>query len=219
MKFPNAAKGIRKIYLAEILSIAAAVLGIIILEVFALNQVGMNNSGAALKETLEGVGLYVPFMLYGAAAIVLFIVSFVLNAAGIAQAARDEAAFKRALLALVLSVVAAGVISVVQNTNRQVANWLNIAATFCTLTVFLMVIGGICALADKVGDKAVAALGEKTRKYLWCTFLLSAAAETVVALFPGDAGLSNQFGVVANVLDIVAYILYIRLLAKARLML
>ncbi len=52
MRYPNAAKGIKKIFLAEILSIIAAALCVGVLVLLAVSHVNLNESGDVLRLSL-----------------------------------------------------------------------------------------------------------------------------------------------------------------------
>ena len=101
MRYPNAAKGIKKIFLAEILSIIAAVLCVGVLVLLAVSHVNLNESGDVLRDKLKASGMSTPFLIYSLGTLVLFLFSYILNMAGITQAAHDEESFRRALWAAV----------------------------------------------------------------------------------------------------------------------
>lgn len=79
MKYPNAAKGIRKIYLAEILSILAVVLLIAIVIMMAVSNVDTSMSGEAVTQALETAKVGTPFVILSAAMMLIMLVSYVLN--------------------------------------------------------------------------------------------------------------------------------------------
>ncbi|MBR3494255.1 MAG: hypothetical protein IKH38_02405 [Clostridia bacterium] len=218
MRYPNAAKGIKKIYLAEILGIVAAVFGIGILVLTAVRNVDLSAGGDALRTNMESAGIVTQFVIYGIAAILLVLVSYFLGIAGILQASKDEESFKRALWVELLGLALTIVIAYLQNSSPRIASWLNIAVTVCAMTVTLLVLEGICRLAESLGRKDITALAEQSRKYLLIAYLLSAVGELFVALNPGDPFYVSASGVAAFLMDIAAYVLYLRVLSRAKTM-
>ena len=85
MKYPNAAKGIKKIYLAEILSILAVVLLIAIVIMMAVSNVDTSMSGEAVTQALETAKVGTPFVILSAAMMLIMLVSYVLNFIGLSR--------------------------------------------------------------------------------------------------------------------------------------
>ena len=218
MRYPNAAKGIKRIYVAEIISIIAALLGISILAILAVNKVNLNVSGEELKGKMEDVMILIPFLIYAFASIALLLLSFFLTLGGIINASRDEVSFKRALWTLLAGIVVSVAVSVIQNSNHLIANCLNIISTAFTMLTTLFVLEGICKLAGSLGKKEIVTAGEECRRLLIGTFILSAVLEIAMVLIPSEKNLEHYIQIGVYVLDIMAYILYIKVLAKARKM-
>ena len=65
MKYPNAAKGIKKIYIAEILGILAAVLLIVMVSMTAASGVDKGMSGEAVAQTMQAADMGAPFVVLG----------------------------------------------------------------------------------------------------------------------------------------------------------
>ena len=97
MKYPNAAKGINKIYIAEILSIMAAILAIVVMILVASNNIDTGISGEEAAQVLQKANIGTPFVVLGVVMMLLMLVSFFMNLTGIISASKDEAGFKRAL--------------------------------------------------------------------------------------------------------------------------
>ena len=77
MKFPNAEKGIRKIFTAEILGLISAI-GVAITAILASN---MEDAASSLK---------VAIIVCGALTGVLMLISYIINIVGVTQASKDE---------------------------------------------------------------------------------------------------------------------------------
>ena len=218
MRYPNAAKGIKKIYLAEILSILAAVLAIVLVIIAAANKVDVNMTGEEATQALQSANAGAPFVILGAFMIVLMIVSFFMNFIGISNASKDEEGFRRALWVLVASIVFSVVGGLLENTNPKIASWLNVPAKLFELVVMIYVLEGIANLANNLGKRDIAGMSVQCKTWLMSALVLSAAAEFFVALGTTGSAFNTASGVAAALLQIVAYVVYLRVLNKARLM-
>ncbi|MBR6027533.1 MAG: hypothetical protein IKP40_00475 [Clostridia bacterium] len=218
MKYPNAAKGINKIYIAEILSIMAAVLAIAMMILVASNSIDTGLSAEAATQALQSARIGTPFVVLGVLMMLLMLVSFFMNLTGIISASKDEAGFKRALWVLLAGIVFEIIASILQNSSPQAANWLKVPATLCNLVVMIFVLEGIATMADGLVRKDISDMCAKCRTYLLCVLILSAAAEVLTSLGVTGSAMQSTTGIAAHLLEIVAYVFYLRVLNKARLM-
>ena len=97
MKYPNAAKGLNRIYIAEILSILVAVLIIVLAAMAGVSHVSTNAGSEEATQALQSANLGTPFVILGIAMMLLMLVSWCLNLVGIINASKDETGFKQAL--------------------------------------------------------------------------------------------------------------------------
>ena len=219
MRFESAKKGIKKLFLGEILSIVASILLIASLVYLAMKQVDLNMTGEAVRQSLESGGVLVPFLVFSIAGLLLFLASYVLSLAGIINGAHDEESFKRALwaeLALIALTIASAFL---QDSQPQMVKWLDVVSTVARMMVTLLVIGGIDRVAAKLGKTDVVIIGEKSRYFMISAFLLSAVFEVMlVFFFQNNPSMTYFFRMTVYVLDIIAYVLYLRLLNRARMM-
>ena len=146
------------------------------------------------------------------------LVSYIMNLIGIMNASKDEEGFKRALWVLLASMVFGIAGAALENSNPRVANWLNVPSTLFELVVTLFVLEGIGNLAINLGKRQIADMSARCRTYIMCALVLSAAAEIFVALGTTGSVLNTTSGVAAALLQIVAYVFYLRVLNKARQM-
>jgi len=218
MRYPNADKGIKKIYLAEILAILAAVLAIVLVIIAAVNSVDKGISGDAVAQVVESAKTSTPIIVFGVLMMLLMLASYILNLIGISNAAKDEEGFKKALQAQ-LGCIAFGVVSAIMQTgNPRPADWMKVTSTLMELVVIIFVLEGIGNLARKLGRQDIAGLSAQCKTWMMCALVLSAAAEIFVALGTTGSTLNTASGVAAALLQIVAYVVYLRVLNKARLM-
>ena len=86
MKYPNAAKGLNKIYIAEILSIIAAVLTIVVVILVGANHVDTSISGEEAVQVLQAANIGTPVVILGIFMILLMLVGYIMNLIGIINA-------------------------------------------------------------------------------------------------------------------------------------
>ena len=218
MRYPNAAKGIKKIYLAEILGILALVLAIVMAIMVAGSHVDTSLSGEEAAQALQAANLGTPFVILGVAMMLLMLVSYFMNLIGVINASKDDEVFKMALWALLASIAFGVVAAILENSNAKVASWLKVPSTLFELVVTIYVLEGIGNLARNLGKNDIADLSKQCRTWMMYALVLSAAAEVFVALGTTGSALNTTSGIAASLLGIVAYVVYLRVLNKARLM-
>ena len=93
MTFPNANAGVKKVYNAQVLSIIGMILSVIAGILGAIGEA--NDSGAVVGAALVVI-----------IAAAIMIIAEIMNIVGVNRASKDEEAFKKALIALVVGIVA-----------------------------------------------------------------------------------------------------------------
>jgi len=214
MRFPNAFSGVKKIWLAEVLMLLAAVLSIVIIVVVAANAT-MNGEEVVVSETVAGV--------VGAITIVtalIALVAFVLNLIGLINAQKDEASFKSALIFTLLGIVAS-VVSSVWSANSRLVKSMDVVTTLCSLFASYYVLTGIANLAEQFPDTVTKVLALKSRQMLVYTFCATAVFKCVITIFSIQEGSAvySILGIVALVLELVSLVLYLRALSRGKQML
>ena len=131
MKFPNTFKGIKKIWIAEMLMLLAAVLSIVLLFVIANNSaviedVAVVEDAVVVEDTLlvNTEAIKTPAAILGISASVLMIVAFLLNLIGIINCRKDDSNFVNALIATLLGVVCGVVNAIWGESNPRLGNWM-----------------------------------------------------------------------------------------------
>ena len=218
MRFPNAAKGINKIWIAEILSIVAALLAIVMVFLVAANHIDTTISGDEAVQALETAKIGGPVVGLGLGMMLLVLVSYILNLIGIVNASKDDEGFKRALWALLANIAFGVVAAILENSNARVANWLEVPSTLFELVVMIYVLEGIGNLARNLVKNDIVDLGKQCRTWLMCALILAAVAEIFVAIGTEGSVLNTTSGVAAALLQLVAYVAYLRVLNRARQM-
>ena len=218
MKYPNAAKGIKKIYIAEILSVLAALLAIGIAIMVGTAGIDPSIDGQSAAQVLQNTNIAVPFTVTGVLLMVLMLLSYILNLIGIVNASKDDDGFKRALWMLLASIAFGLAAAALESSNAKAANWLKVPSTLFELVSVIFVLEGITGVAEGLGNKEVAAMSAQCRTWLISALALSAAAEAFVALGTAGTAMHTTSGVAAALLQIAACVVYLRVLNKARLM-
>ena len=213
--FPNAYNGVKKIYTAEILSligtICLLIAAILVLVGIAASTV---SDGTAVAGVVGGGFL-------GIAASVLMFISFIMNLVGLSNAAKDETAFKNALIVSVVGIVASVAMGAIPS-GSLVADLCETVTQICQLLVTLLVCNGIINLAQRMGEPAMVEKGNTARKMLMAMWIVAIVVDIVSTLI--DRGgtpstISSILSIIALVVSIVSYIFYLRLLSSSRTML
>ena len=145
MKFPNAAKGVKKIFNAEIISLIAALIGgagLVLGLIGASKETG--ESAGTITLTVSGVLLIVSG--------IAILVAGVINIIGFIQAAKDEEGIKRAVLCTLFSALFAFVAAFFENQTGflgGLGSVLSTIATVLNMLVALFMIGGLMNLSAK----------------------------------------------------------------------
>ena len=223
MMFPNAAKGVKKIFTAEILSLIAAFL-IIVAAVMALSTFGSIKGFEATQSTAAAAGAFasgIGMAIFSIGSLVLAIIAFIFNILGVVQASRDESTFKIALYALIAGVVFTCLGSIFENMSGPLSGAMSALATVAELIVTLYVIQGIRLLASRLNNREVDNQGQKIYMIILIVLILRLIASILVAIFGGrfTTTLALSFYMVSIVLSLVQYIMYLIFLAKAKKML
>ena len=217
MQFPNAYKGIKKIFVGEILVLIAQV---ILVPIYIIALLGIN--GDELTEILETTApqYLIVLILLAIGAGVFALISYILVIIGVVKATKDENAFKISLLGLFVG-IAASIISAIFTGNSMVSAVCSTVSELASLASTFFIIQGIRSIAIKLEDDIMEMKGITIFKIFFFILLLSASTHFVSKAF------NNSFGDVVNliliiaggILTVVQYILYISYLNKAKKML
>ena len=205
MKFQNAATGVKRIFTAEILKLIAAIVTVvgIVMTIVTVAAANANSQGGTI-----------------AAASVLALIGGIMALVGIINASKDEGAFKTALILIIISLIAAVVAGIFYQ-NATVQSICQIVQNLMSIFVTVFVIKGITNLAVKIGNDEVAKQGKSLLTIIVVFYALSLIANILVLVFGGmfASVLGGVLAVVALVLNIIAYIVYLSLLSKGKNML
>ncbi len=215
MKFPNAKKGISKIFTAEILNLIAVVAGVItIILVFAL--AGASDSKNDAGVAASGISLVLTSIVTGVSAVIAVILMII----GTIQSARDEVSFKAIIYLTIFNVIVL-VIASIFSQNTFLGSLSSVISNAVSFVCSLLVILGIGNLAAQCHDeKVILKCGSQFRIILWigivalltrffAIFIESMAAKALVIVLLA----------LSLILSIVQYFMYLSLLSSAKKML
>ena len=215
MRFPNAFRGVKKIWLAELLMLLAVVLGIVLLIVVATNSTMEGDQVVINKDAVQ-----TPAAILGIGTALIALIGFILNLVGLINARKDEAAFKVALLVTGLGIIASAV-GAIWSSNERLNAWMDTLITIFSMFASYFVLTGIANLAEKMSDAATKALALKSRTLVEGSFCATALFKLIISIFKIQEGstISTILAVIALLLELVSYILYLRALNKGKQML
>lgn len=216
MQFPNALEGVRKIYKAEILELIAGVVGLVAALLMIIGAVGAKaeSAGTALGGLLGGGVLLI-------AVAVLSIIAFILGIVGVKRAMPDEENFKNAFYVLIVGIIASVVLGCAK-AGGILSDAGETVSSICSFLAQYYIITAIVVLAQRLGDGDMEAKGLNTRKMLMVVWIIRIIFQ-VIDIFVGKSDTldvaSGILALVAAVVGIVAYVMYLKLLSRARVML
>ena len=206
MKYPNASVGIRRIFISEIIALIASVITVICSVIFMACY--------EAPELIVAVEITSIAML---AALAVFVFSYILNIIGIVRATKDEPAFRVSMIAI----IAALVITVLElfffEGNQLVTFILEIAADVAEFFLVHYIIHGIMHISEHLGRSDISKKG----KNIFTVIYIAIGFEIIVRIFEMIFGkevgeqLSMPFGIAADILKVVEYILFLSYIGKA----
>ena len=219
MKFPNAAKGVKKIFNAEIISLIAALVGGAGL---VMSLIG------ASKETNESVGttlLAVSSILLIISGIAL-LVAGIINIVGYIQAAKDEEGIKRAVLCTVFSCAFAFAAAFFENQTGFLGGLGTVLSTISTvlnMLVALFMIGGLMNLSAKCNRPDMFKRGRDILTTILVSYIITFALGLLVRFGAYTSafgeGVIKWLSGLSALFTVFIYVLELIYLAKAKKML
>ena len=203
MRFPNAYKGVKKLFTAEILGIVSTVLLVIVAAIALAGGSGDIAEGeSAAIGTVAGV--------IGIIALILGIIYVVINLVGLSQCSKDEKAFKTAFIFAIIQLI----VTCFSGALDDKMSFIDLLVKLCTIIVFIYTIQGISNLAKKYGNENMVSLGNKIIILQLILIIVSA----ILDILPkGTTG--NIATTVSSVLDVVIFVVYLVYLSRAKKML
>ncbi len=218
MRFPYAAKGVSKIFTAEIILLFSGIFGTI-----AMVLSMMANTGVLVKSTSD-----VFYVITGALLIVtavLFVIGGIINIIGYFQAAKDEEGFRKAILCEIFSLFFAFGYQIFVNQTGflgWLATFLNFISLVLGMFVAFYMIGGLTNLSAKCNRPDMVANGAFILKLLVTLYIISFIVTFIVRYFKENAfnqTIVSLLTILAAVLSVILYFCELVYIAKSSRML
>ena len=216
MQFPNAYRGVKKIFLAEILMVIVAVCTIVLAIV-----------NSASPNPNEGVVIVLASIL-GVSGVIA-IVALIFQLIGLGQAGKDSGYMRFAFWVVIIDLILTAVVTILgvfikdNPVVTSVSGVLKTIDKIASAVVLVFTIFGISILAEQLKDERMVSRGKFLLNLIIVLFILTIGLN-IVATFVTVAAdwwvtLIAVFAIVAAVLELVIYIIYLVYLASATRML
>lgn len=214
MRFPNACKGLKKIFFAELISLIALVpyaVSLVLVQ-FLPEEINKNNAEILPAEVVVTI--------LSILSLVMMTVAYVLNVIGYVTASKDNESFKKAMLLTVAGMVLTVVSGIMENTNGNpiLTNTFDSMENILDLLITLMTISGIVTLSVTYGDLRMVESGKALFKFLFAIYLPTLIAYVFVYLLRNTrsaAILAVTVTFISFALNTVYSLLYLRYLYRA----
>ena len=184
MRFPNAAKGISKIFTAEILQLITVLTG------GAIAVLGVLYADSMIINGFTADVLAITILSLAAFTAVFGIIAFILKIIGFIQTARDESFFRGVIWLTIISIA----VSVVAGIFSNDWFWNNLANTVNGLFEFItsiLVVLGISRMAFTLNDQKVIATSGTLLKTIIGIGVLSLVARLFSIFLPLEQGATS----------------------------
>lgn len=214
MRFPNACKGLKKIFYAELISLIALVpyaVSMVLIQ-FLPEEINENNAEMLPAEIVVTILSLV--------SLVLMTVAYVLNIIGYVNASKDNESFKKAMLLTIAGLVLTVVSGIMENVNASpiLTNTFDSMEQILDLLITLTTISGIVTLSVTYGDLRMVDSGKALFKFLFAIYLPTLIAYVFVYMLRNTrsaAILAVTVTFISFALNAVYSLLYLRYLYRA----
>ena len=214
MRFPNACKGLKKTFFAELISLIALVpyaVSLVLVQ-FLPEEIDKNNAEMLPAEVVVTI--------LSILSLVMMTVAYVLNVIGYVTASKDNESFKKAMLLTIAGMVLTVVSGIMENANGNpiLTNTFDSMENILDLLITLMTISGIVTLSVTYGDLRMVESGKALFKFLFAIYLPTLIAYVFVYLLRNTrsaAILAVTVTFISFALNTVYSLLYLRYLYRA----
>lgn len=218
MRFPNACKGLKKVFFAELIALIALVPNTVSMVLFQVlpEEINENNVEMLPAEVLVTVLSLV--------SLVLMTVAYVLNLIGYFTASKDNESFKKAMLLSIAGLVLTVVSGIMENAdgNPVLTNTFDSMEQILDLLITLTTISGIVTLAVTFGNLKMVNSGKALYKFLFAVYMPTLIAYVFVYMLRNTHSamiLAVTVTLISFALNAVYSLLYMRYLFRAMNML
>lgn len=213
MRYPNAQKGVKKIFIAEVLMLIGSVF-VFLAAFMGAGASGIAKVGGAQTEGLvAGLALGALVSLLGAT--LLPLIAYIMNLVGVVQARKDEGKnFSYALYCIVGAIVVT-VVSGFFGPKSIGGSLLSAASNVLALLAFIYTIYGVRSLAATLGRTDIVDLGNKSITFVAVLIIISVICNFIMRTFAGSQNVVGAVAIVGMICGIIGYIFYLRFLSRA----
>lgn len=206
MKYPNALTGIKRIYLSEIIALIASVIMVICSVIL---MVCYEEPELIVEAEISSIALL--------AVLGIFVFSYILQIAGIVRATKDEPAFRVSLIAIIAALVITVLQCIFYESNHIITFVLEIAGDVAEFFLVHYIIHGIMHLSDHLGRPDITKKGKNIFRVIYIAIGFEIVVRIFEMIFGKEVGeqLSMPFGIAANILKVVEYILFLSYIGKS----
>ena len=222
MRFPNAAKGVKNIFTAQILQLIGTICGVIgciILISSGVTAVLTKGSDAGLIAALSQVaGASIFVIAYS----ILALIAFIMQIVGIVNAKKDEESFKSALICLIIGVVVPIIGALFARISPVISSLCISVSNLMGIFVTIFIISGIIKLADQLNRGDVSTKGSNILKMIIVIAGVSLILSIVSSFMLANVAIlvtAVILFVISMILTLVQYIMFLTLLSQAKKML
>lgn len=202
MRYPNGYKGVNKLLVSEILNVAASML-------FLAASVIAAVTSRQTVNTAYLPAILIPMILVG----VVGLLAFIMQIVGLNQARRDNTRFRTAIVFVCIGVVAFNAAAFTGGTLGNIFSSIN---EVCSVLISVYIILGIYDLAENMENSSVMLHGKIALFAGTAVFAIAVIARIIPVFFPRT---ENILDVICSVTELIAYIIFLIFLAKAKKML
>lgn len=227
IKYPDAAKGVGRIYVSELMfmwiAISAFVLLVAAIVVFAFEDINVDSVMDVVRSMykIRMTPAMIVLLSAGATLLISSAASGLLLILGVTKASRDEKAFKMSFLFLIITIVSGLGQLITSFFSEFASDGISIIFTISRFLITYYVLMGIYNLAKKLERDDVARIAMRCRNLICLTYIILACVTFLSALIQNNIGVMIVNAVIGInlILDIVCYFIYLVALRKARKML
>ena len=201
-RYPNAADGVSKLFLAEILGIIGAVASLIV--VFFAATTVTSTIGGYVDGALGSLGL---MAMLGAIVSILGIARLILSMIGLNTASRDCESFKTALYIVNVGLVCLIIGGMMDN--GIIKTILEVISSIVNVVVLLLVVQGVSTLLPE------SELVEKGKR-IYSIAMVAVLVSIVCSFLGGIPLIGFILKLAGSVCNIIYYVLYISFLSRAK---
>ncbi|MBR6959988.1 MAG: hypothetical protein IKH76_05870 [Clostridiales bacterium] len=227
LKYPDAAKGVGRIFVSEIMAlwiaVSALVLLIAALVVLAFEDISEEIIIRWIRtgESIHLTPALIVLIVAGSTLIISAIAAVVLLVSGLTRAAKDEKLFKLSFLFLIIAVLSAIAEFIFSRFAPFVADGISVLFLISRFLITYYVLMGINNLAVKLDRNDVSRIALRCRNLICFTYIVVACVTFLSALIQNNIGIMIVNSVIGInlLLDIVCYFIYLVALRRAKKML